>query len=431
VKNTALLDGASIHAAGALCQRLGSQLAVRPINVLALSALIESYILFENIQVPQESWDYFSAYAPTDWLIHLKRVITPIKMDCDNSGLREFLTDPYLLWVYQGILHADQELFIHLDYMTYVGRDFGTYSTQTQEEVNLIEQILREHWKSDDPGLDWHYNASNCEHIDAIHAAWRGCIYSKFCAENAMWYVPHELRGLILDFHARLRGSEHQEPLINRALTTIKELYVKHEQKTARGVGKNLFPRRPESELLWTQLKMPLLAGRILQSSETLYEVFDRARDAREKYAPFRDACSDADLYEQAGNPEKAVKLYTEIVRVFERLGKEEQASHVNWSLSFSIPWGMSLTGAPEKSGTPRHLSFIRDMYNSRMLPFTFRTDLIRLLDQDPAEWLLKYGRGEERPEHKLAAEDLTFADDPNRLLSRNVLPARKRRMSK
>jgi hypothetical protein len=52
MKQAALLDGGTIHAAGAAFQRLGSGVLIRPINVLALSALIDSYVLFERLVVP-------------------------------------------------------------------------------------------------------------------------------------------------------------------------------------------------------------------------------------------------------------------------------------------------------------------------------------------------------------------------------------------
>jgi len=39
---SALLDGGTIHGAGAAFQRLGSRLSIRPINVLALASLIDS-----------------------------------------------------------------------------------------------------------------------------------------------------------------------------------------------------------------------------------------------------------------------------------------------------------------------------------------------------------------------------------------------------
>src|ERR1035437_8905825 len=172
---SALLDGGTIHAAGATFQRLSNRLSIRPINVLALSSLIDSYVLFERLVVPEINWKYFLSFAPADWVNYLENVVVPVPIQFDTKGLEAFLADPYVFWIFQAMLHIDKTLMLELDYRTYVGADFGTKREQaTSKEVNTIERAVRKIWKSDNKALDWSYSAANSEHIDAIHAAWRG-----------------------------------------------------------------------------------------------------------------------------------------------------------------------------------------------------------------------------------------------------------------
>ena len=140
---------------------------------------------------------------------------------------------------------------------------------------------------------------------------------------------------------------------------------------------------------------MPLISAGTFQKSETIYELFDKADELRRSAAPFRAACAEADLAEDEGRPDKAVKLYGQLADLFKDVGKSYDAPRINWSVSLSFPWKFGISGSQPKNTGPRHLSFIRDLYSSRMLPLTFQTDLVRLFGQDPSDWLRKYGREE------------------------------------
>lgn len=399
----ALLDGGTIHAAGAAFQRLGSDLTIRPINVLALSSLIDSYVLFERLVVPEINWNYFLSFAPPDWANYLKKVVEPVQIRFDSQGLKAFLADAYIFWIFQAMLHVDKELMLELDYRTYVGGDFGNHPRHEAawEKINVIEQALRKIWKSDDKGLEWSYNAANPEHIDAVHAVWRGCNYSQYCADHGYWYIPHELRGTLLNFHAAFEGHEQSEPLVNKVVAALKDVYFDQHKAALAGVPKKFIPRRPKSELLWQRFEMPLISAGTFQRSETIYDLFDKADELRRSAAPFRAACAEADLSEDEGRPDKAAKLYGQLVDLFKDVGKTYDAPRINWSVSLSYPWKLGISGSQPKSTAPRHLNFVRDIYSSRMLPLTFQSDLTRLFGQDPSDWLRKYGREEinARPE--------------------------------
>jgi hypothetical protein len=393
---SALLDGGTIHAAGAAFQRLSSRLSIRPINILALFSLIDSYVLFERLVVPETNWKYFQSFAPPDWVNYLEDVVEPVEIQFDIKGLKSFLAHAYVFWLLQAMLHIDKTLMLELDYRSYTGADFGTESEEsTSDELSVIEQAIRKIWKSNDEALDWQYNAANAEHIDLIHAAWRGCNYSQYCADHGYWYVPHELRGQLFNLHAAFDGYEQSEPLVKKVVATFKEHYFDQHKADLEGRPKKFVPRRPKSELLWQQFKMPLISGAAFQKSETIYNLFDKADELRRSAAPFRAACAQADLAEVEGRPDKAVKLYGQLVDLFKDVGKSYDAPHINWSMSYSPPWKVSISASKPKSTGPRHLSFVRDIYSSRMLPLTFQTDLIRLFGQDPSDWLRKYGREE------------------------------------
>src|SRR5207245_1081140 len=98
---TVLLDGATMHTAGATFQRLKNNLRVRPINVLGLISLIEAYIMFDNFTVRNGHWDYFSSMAPDEWTAFLKEACVTIDEDpfAQNTGLKEFLSEPSVFWI--------------------------------------------------------------------------------------------------------------------------------------------------------------------------------------------------------------------------------------------------------------------------------------------------------------------------------------------
>jgi hypothetical protein len=393
---SALLDGGTIHAAGATFQRLSGRMSIRPINVLALSSLIEAYVLFERLVVPETNWEYFQSFAPADWVNYLQDVVDPVSIQFDTKGLKVFLSDPYVFWLLQAMLNIDKTLMLELDYRTYVGADFGTKREESAwREVDVIGETIRKIWKSDKKALDWSYHGANADHIDLIHAAWRGCNYSQYCADHGYWYVPHELRGPLLNLHAAFNGHEQSEPLVKKVVEAFEQNYFDQHKAALAGLPKKFIPQRPKSELLWQEFKMPLISAGAFQKSETIYELFDKADELRRSAAAFRAACSEADLAEAEGRPDKAGKLYGQLADLFKDVGKSYDAPHINWSMSYSPPWRVSISASKPKSTGPRQLSFIRDIYSSRMLPLTFQTDLTRLFGQDPSDWLRKYGREE------------------------------------
>lgn len=394
-----LLDGATLHAAGALFQRVGAQMAIRPINILSLSALIDAYVLFDRLAVPKVNWQYFTAVAPADWVAYLQDVVEPVDIAFDLNGFREFIANPYVFIALNSIIHADNEAMIHLDYRTYVGGDMGigieSGNRDAGDEILEMEEIVKQVWSSSDENWNWNYFSSNAEHVDPIHAVWRGCQYSEFCARNECWYVPHELRGRFLDFHATMLGRQHQDPMVERIMTAIRERFLerKNNLSAADAIPPGLFPQRPESELLWQQFKMPLVSARVFQRSDTLYHIFERASALRQAAAPFRKLCAEIDLKEKSDRLDQAEAAYAQVAELFRNLDQSIEAPGVNWSVSLSYPWGVSVGLEPRRIGQPKHLSFARDIYSCRMLPATYKTDLIRIFGEDPSDFLRRYER--------------------------------------
>jgi len=395
-----LLDGATLHATGALFQRIGAERAIRPINVLALSALIDAYVLFEKLVVPKANWEYFQAVAPTDWVAFLQDVVEPIDITFDLNGFRSFIANPYVFLALNGIIKADTDTKIYFDYRSYVGGDIGDGIQpgieQFSEDLQRMESIIQEEWAVDKGPLRWDYLHSNTDHVDPVHAAWRGCQYSAFCAEKGYWYVPHELRGRFIDAHATLLGQHHLDPVAERIMAGIREHYLERKNRPADDIKipAGLFPKRPQSELLWQQFKMPLVSARVFQQSNTLYGIFEEAGKLRQSAAGFRKACAAIDLIEKSDRLEQASKAYEDITALFKSLDQTIQAPGVNWSLSLSYPWGVSIGLEPDsaKLAYPKHFSFARDIYDCRLLPTTYQSDLIRLFGQDPSDFLRRYG---------------------------------------
>jgi len=114
-------------------------------------------VLFERLIVPEINWKYFPSFAPPDWANYLEDVVEPVPIQFDTKGLRAFLSDPYVFWIFQAMLHIDQTLMLELDYRTYVGADFGNKQEAAWKEVDAIERALRKIWTSDREGLEWSY----------------------------------------------------------------------------------------------------------------------------------------------------------------------------------------------------------------------------------------------------------------------------------
>jgi hypothetical protein len=380
-----LLDGATIAAVTTMFNRLADVGEMRPINVVALSSLIDCYVLFERLVVPEEHWLPFRKVVPKDWLLHLEPVVRPVKIEFDSSGMEAFLSDPNVFWALQGILHLSKSERIYFDYETYTGGDFGMKPRQRQSWIELerMERLVTQVWKDQ-------YHSANPEHVDPVHAAWRGSQYSQYCASNGLWYVPHELRGRFLDAQALLAGHPHPEPSVDRVFAALREYYARRHKAVKLGISQSLLPRRPRSELLWQQLKVPLVSSRVFQMSADLYGIFDNAFQLRKRAAKFRKECAHVDMLEGENKLEKAEAHYQSVVNLFRNLDGDGLADNgMTWSIGLSYPWGLSISVNPP-ARVWRHYSFIRDIYACRTLPLTLQSDLERLFQCKPAEWLKK-----------------------------------------
>jgi len=131
----------------------------------------------------------------------------------------------------------------------------------------------------------------------------------QYCADHGHWYVPHELRGTLLNLHPAFEGHEQAEPLFNEVMAALKASYFDQHKSTVEGLPKKFIPSRPKSELLWQQFEMPLISAGTFQRSETIYDLFDEADELRRSAAPFRAACAEADLSEEEGRPDKAASF--------------------------------------------------------------------------------------------------------------------------
>src|SRR5882762_9375682 len=62
--SSALLDGATLHAAGWAFARLRNERTIQPINVLAICALIDAFVLFDKLFVDRREWEIFNVSRP-------------------------------------------------------------------------------------------------------------------------------------------------------------------------------------------------------------------------------------------------------------------------------------------------------------------------------------------------------------------------------
>lgn len=369
-----LIDGATLHAAAATFERLKKKMRIRPINILALSAIIEAFILFENVFADTAAHEYFSEHVPADWLNHINRIITTVDTHFASfdDGAKDFLSSAEAFWAFNILIKTETDLDIDIrkHYMTYVGGDFGVDSDD-HDDFFAIDKILKEKW-------NWDYHHANADHIDVIHACWRGIQYSEFCSRNGYSYFPHELRGRFLDLYASMSGKKHPvayvQKLVEKVRQSIHDDRLKHITEKA-----DIFPANKETLYFWKSLQMPLFSARVFQKSKTIYDLFDEAEIMRTEAKEFRKKCTLIDVALSRGEFRKVEDLYNEFASLFDSFPTLKEPAPINWSISLSYPWRATAgVGGSIKLGQ-RHLNFIRDIFTARSIPLTLKDDISRL----------------------------------------------------
>jgi hypothetical protein len=83
-----VIDGATLHSAASIFVRLKNKRVIRPINILSLCSLIDSFVSFDRALVDETAWAHFEEYAPEDWARRLRQVVTVAKIDLAPYGTR-------------------------------------------------------------------------------------------------------------------------------------------------------------------------------------------------------------------------------------------------------------------------------------------------------------------------------------------------------
>lgn len=371
-----LIDGATLHAAAATFQRMSKQQRIRPINILALSALVDAFILFENVVADDKAYKYFSEHVPADWLVHFDKVITTVdtRSVSFDDGVGDFLSSDETFWALNVLLKTEMKLDIRKHYMTYAGKDFGIRDVESKALID-IDNILKEKW-------DWDYNHPNTDHIDIIHACWRGVQYSEFCSQNGYSYFPHELRGSFLDIYASLSGKAHPVAYVRKIVDKARKALHEDRLKHVKDKG-DIFPVDKEALYFWRSLKMPLFSAKVFQKSKTIYDLFDVAGRMRAEAKEFREKCMLIDSALSRDEFHRVEDLYNEFASLFDSFPSTKETAQLNWSISLSFPWRITVGVGGSVKRSKRHLNFIRDIFTARAIPFTIKADIARLFGQD------------------------------------------------
>ncbi len=377
----ALLDSATVHAAATTFERRKINQRIRPINILALTSLLDGFILFNKIIIDQGTWDYFCNQVPGDWLWHLDPVVEVrnIEMPDFKDGLEEFLSSDIVFYLINALLHSTKNFGILDQYVVYTGRDFGMHLA-SYEDLHAIDLLLKQKW-------NWDYRHANQDHIDVIHACWRGMQYSEFCSKNQFCYYPHEIRGSFFDAFAALKGYRHPEPYIQKVMGRLRKEVLKDRIKQIEDYP-DLSLIEEEDLALWKSFKMPLLASRAFQRCARVEELFDQAQELREKAAPFRRKCSLIDQAKEEKASWKVDKLYKEFISFFGKSNRQDEQKKLNWSLSLGYPFSLSIGIGGDIFSSKPHFNLIRDLFSCKSIPAFFQVDLVRLFGPNWLFWL-------------------------------------------
>ncbi|HEY2172098.1 MAG TPA: hypothetical protein VGJ30_20930 [Candidatus Angelobacter sp.] len=369
---TVVLDGATLFSAAAIFERMREKLVARPINILSLSSLLDSYLSFEDAFADRKGWDRFVELAPPEWSAALAKFISPIDLDLSkyDGFLERFIKSETAFSVLNAQIFLETTSSVRSDFMTYVGRDFGVTPDES-DEAQRIGELIRKNIAG------WDYHASNQEHIDPIQAMWRGVAYQAFCAEHDYAFVPHELRARFQKSLAVLEGFKVGPSYVQKAITELRDQVRKRVDRPPA-----LAPFDRQSIVMWEEIGWPLLSARIFQESKNIYDLFDRASVLRGEMREFRRLCHELDAHDDPADFRRKIK---QLVDFFRELPKTEREPERSMSIGVSISPILEITPQIELSSRPRDarnnkcLSFMRDIYENLTLPYSFRDDVARI----------------------------------------------------
>jgi hypothetical protein len=376
MNNSVFIDNATIHAAASTFERPKKKMRIRPINILAISSLIDAFIMFDGIVIDNNVYRYFTNKCPSRWFAQLNSVIKTetISLEYDYDELDKFLSSDIGFWLCNILIKTEQEYGLRQAYMSYVGYDFGINNSDSNL-LHQIEEILRKRH-------DWEYNSADTRHIDIIHASWKGLLYSDYCLQNNISYYPHELRGRFIDFIATLFKYKHPVSYIEEIMSKVRENILKDR---IRELKENALMQYDDL-IVWKALKVPIFAAKVFQESKTNQDLFENARILREKAKPLRLKCFE---YEQAlkeGSHKKIDSIFNEISTGLNNLSISPDKA-INWSISVGFPLKLALAVGGKFSYNRSCLNFVRDIYTARSIPLTLNNDIIRLFGEDMSSW--------------------------------------------
>lgn len=370
---TVVIDGATLFSAAAIFQRLRESRIIRPINILSLCSLLDSYVSFESGFADAKGWDRFAQLAPPEWSATLGKFIKPTNLDLSkyDALLDYFVKSGTVFSILNSQIFLEtQSSSVRSDFMSYVGADFGLTS-EDANEAHAIEDLIQNNVEG------WDYNASNLEHIDPVQTMWRGVAYQLFCAELGHALVPHELRARFQKSLAILEGFKVGPSYVQQVLIKLRDEVKKRAIQPA-----PLAPFDRRSIVMWEEIGWPILSARVLQQSKNVYDLFDRASVLRREMSGFRQLCQKLDTRD---DPEEFREKIGHLVEFFKELPEGVRGPERSMSIGVSISPSLELTPQFEISSSPasgknnRCLSFIRDIYENLTLPYSLKDDVSRI----------------------------------------------------
>jgi hypothetical protein len=369
---TVVIDGANLFSAAAIFERMRESRAIRPINILSLCSLLDSYVSFESALADTRGWNRFVELAPPEWASALSKFIKPIDLDLSKHtrSLERFIKSGTTFSVLNAQIFLETTSSVRSDFMTYVGRDFGV-TAEDADEAQLIGDLIHKNIEG------WNYFASNQEHIDPIQAMWRGVNYLDFCAEHGHAFVPHELRARFQKSLAILEGFKVGSGYVHKVLTKLRDEVKKRESQPLA-----LAPFDDQSIVMWEEIGWPILSARVLQEARSIYDLFDRASILRDEMKGFRRLCHELDAHDDPAAFRVKIKQLVDFFRELPVAEREfERSMSIGVSISPSLEINLQIEFSSPLSGTrnKKCLSFIRDIYENLTLPHSLRDDVARI----------------------------------------------------
>lgn len=369
---TVVIDGATLFSAAAIFERMRESRSIRPINILSLCSLLDSYVSFDGALADTKGWNRFVELAPPEWSSALNEFIKPIDMDLSKytGSLERFLNSETTFSILNAQIFLETTSSVRSDFMTYVGRDFGV-TAEDANEAQLIGNLINKNIER------WEYHAASQEHIDSIQAMWRGVNYLDFCAAHGHAFIPHELRARFQKSLAILEGYEADSGYVNKVLTQLRNEVRKRESQP-----RALSPFDRRSIEMWEDIGWPLLSARVLQEARNIYDLFDKASILQEEMKGFRKFCHELDVHDNPADFRAKIK---KLVDFFHELPVAERKFERSMSIAISISPSLDTSlqidfsnplSAPNEK---KCLSFMRDIYENLTLPYSLKDDVARI----------------------------------------------------